>query len=130
MDLPLDLIAPMRCDCGQSGPQIGEAANGQHFHATPEQLMRDRGGDTLASIAWGNCWDRAEALRADLERAVNAYEALRTRTVTTSKYVKQQQAAGPLRGGDNRHRILETLAIWGEDPGPLKLATLTHSEAP
>ncbi|MDQ1018827.1 hypothetical protein [Streptomyces afghaniensis] len=133
MQLPLDLIAPVRCDCGQTGPLVGEAANGHHFHISAqeyEQLVR--GADEgLPGIAWGKCWDRAEALRADLERAVAAYDALRARVVTTSKYVEQQRAAGfPLRGGDNRHRILETLAIWTDDPGPLTLANLTHSEAP
>ncbi|MFI2434717.1 hypothetical protein [Streptomyces sp. NPDC018693] len=133
MELPLDLLAPVRCDCGQTGPLVGEAAGGHHFHISPEeheQLMRgpDEG---LPGSAWAKCWDRAEALRADLNTVVTAYEALRTRTITTSKYVKQQSNLGsPFRGGDTRNRILDTLAVWTEDPGPLKLATLTDSEAP
>ncbi|MFF0092756.1 hypothetical protein ACFYSF_22725 [Streptomyces canus] len=133
MELPLDLIAPTRCDCGQTGPLIG-GADGYHFHIRPEdheRLMRDRDGDTLARSAWGKCWDRAEALRADLQRAASAYEALRTRVITTSKYVRQQKVTGfPFGGGDNRWRILDTLATWTEDPGPLKLASLTTSEEP
>lgn len=133
MELPLDLLAPVRCSCGQTGPLVGEAGGGYHFHISPEdheQFMRgpDEG---LPGSAGGKCWDRAEALRADLERAVAAYEALRTHVITTSKYVKQQQQTGfPLGRGDNRHRILETLDVWTEDPGPLKLTSLTRSEAP
>lgn len=132
MELPLDLLAPARCSCGQTGPLVGEA-DGYHFHISPgehQQLMRgpDEG---LPGSAWGKCWDRAEALRGDLERAVAAYEALRTRVITTSRYVQQQKrAAFPLRGGDNRYRILDTLDVWTEDPGPLKLTTATPSEAP
>ncbi|MEU2588989.1 hypothetical protein ABZ612_40575 [Streptomyces avermitilis] len=103
------------------------------LHISPqehEQLMRGR-DDSLPRSAWGKCWDRAEVLCADLERAVAAYEALRTRVITTSKYVQQQKRAGfPLRGGDTWHRILDTLDIWTEDPGPLKLTTATASEAP
>ncbi|MFJ4031524.1 hypothetical protein [Streptomyces griseoluteus] len=80
-------------------------------------------GEGLPGSAWGKCWDRAEALLADLERAVAAYEALRTRVITTSRYFRQQRRAGfPLRGGDTRHRVLDTLDAWTEDPGPLKLA--------
>lgn len=52
-----------------------------------------------ARSARGTCWDRAEALRADLERAVVAYEALRTRVITTSRHVRQHKRADfPLRG--------------------------------
>ncbi|MCX4458512.1 hypothetical protein OOK58_42120 [Streptomyces sp. NBC_01728] len=87
-------------------------------------------GDGPAVAAWGNCCERAEALRADLATAVAAYEALRVRTITTSKYVQQQQLAGfPFRGGDHRQRILDRLAVWTDDPGPLKLASVTASEA-
>ncbi|MFF5968186.1 hypothetical protein ACFY64_31585 [Streptomyces collinus] len=130
MELPLDLIAPPLCDCGQTGPLIGDAG-GHHFHIRPEdheQLRHDR-ADTLARVAWGNCWDRAEALRLDLERAHNAYETLRARVVTTSKYVRQQQQTGfPFGSGDNRQRILDTLAVWTEDPGPLQLTTTSTSK--
>ncbi|MEU1853953.1 hypothetical protein ABZ499_33020 [Streptomyces sp. NPDC019990] len=131
MELPLDLISPPRCDCGQTGPLVGEASNGHHFHLSPqqhEQFMRDR-DDSPSRIAWGQCWDRAEALRADLQRAVAAYETLRARVNATSKYVQQQKRTGfPFGGGDNRWRILDNLATWTDDPGPLKLATVTDSE--
>ncbi|MEU6595068.1 hypothetical protein ABZ923_38725 [Streptomyces sp. NPDC046881] len=133
MELPLDLVAPARCDCGQTGPLVGEANNGYHFHVSPEEYRQLASGpdEGLPGSAWGKCWDRAEALRADLERAVAAYEALRTRVITTSRYVQQQQAIGsPFRGGASRKRILDTLAVWGDYPGPLKLATLTPSETP
>ncbi|KQW13571.1 hypothetical protein ASD08_30880 [Streptomyces sp. Root369] len=133
MELPLDLLAPPRCDCGQTGPLVGEATNGWHFHISPEdheRLTRER-DDSFARTAWGKCWDRAEALRADLQRAAAAYDALRTRVITTSKYVAQQQRSSfPLRGGENRYRVLDTLAMWTEDPGPLKLASLTPDEEP
>jgi hypothetical protein len=85
--------------------------------------------DAPAITAWGRCWDRAEALRADLTKAAAAYEALRARVVTTGKYVRQQQEARfPLGPGDNRYRVLDTIGMWSEDPGPLHLDTL--NEAP
>ncbi|MFD7957012.1 hypothetical protein ACFV4X_26405 [Streptomyces ardesiacus] len=133
MELPLDLIAPVRCDGGQTGSLVGEAANGHHFHISPEQheALLAQQEDGPAKTAWGKCWDRAEALRADLDKAHAAYDALRARVITTSKYVHQQQTAGfPFRGGDHRQRILDTLAVWTEDPGPLQLTTLTPSETP
>ncbi|MDX3372615.1 hypothetical protein PV387_42840, partial [Streptomyces sp. ME02-6987-2C] len=128
MELPLDLIAPIHCDCGQTGPLVGKAVNGHHFHISPEQheALQAQQEDGLAKTAWGKCWDRAEALRTDLTKAHSAYEALRARVITTSRYVHQQQTTGfPFRGGDHRQRILDTLAVWTEDPGPLHLTTLT-----
>ncbi|MEU7323347.1 hypothetical protein ABZ682_22770 [Streptomyces griseoviridis] len=128
--LPLDLFSPPRCERGLTGPRFGPA-DGQHFHLGPEddkRLTAER-DDSLARIAWGNCWDRAEGLRADLERAAGAYDALRTRVITTSAYVHQQQRDGfPFRGGDHRQRILDRLAAWTDDPGPLNLASLPLSE--
>ncbi|MFI9418020.1 hypothetical protein [Streptomyces werraensis] len=123
MELPLDLIAPTRCDCGQTGPLVAATAGGHHFHTSPEEHRQPMNGpgEDHPGAAWTKCWDRAEALRADLERAVAAYEALRTRMITAHKYVKQQQAAGsPLRGGDRRPRVLDVLAHWTEDLGPLQ----------
>ncbi|GGT45217.1 hypothetical protein [Streptomyces chromofuscus] len=105
---------------------------GNRVYISPEEHERlMRGPDEgLVGIAWGKCWDRAEALRADLERAVDANEALRARVITTKKYVKQQQAASPLRGGDNRHRLLETLPSGPTTPASLNLASATAGEAP
>ncbi|MFD6194808.1 hypothetical protein [Streptomyces sp. NPDC060275] len=34
------------------------------------------------------------------------------------------------RGGGHRQRVLDTFAVWTDDPGPLHLATLTPSETP
>lgn len=133
MELPLGLLTPIHCDCGQTGPLVGEAANGHHFHISPEQheALQAQQEDGLTKTAWGKCWDRAEALRADLNKAHSAYEALRARVLTTSRYVHQQQTTGfPFRGGDHRQRILDTLAVWTDDPGPLHLTTLTPSETP
>ncbi|MES4825804.1 hypothetical protein ABVB25_01085 [Streptomyces anthocyanicus] len=97
MELPLDLLAPMSCDCGQAGPLVGEATNGHHFHISPEQheALQAQQEDGLAKTAWGKCWDRAEALRADLNKAHGAYEALRARVVTTSRYVCLPAARPP-----------------------------------
>ncbi|PWI16036.1 hypothetical protein DI272_19080 [Streptomyces sp. Act143] len=69
--------------------------------------------------------DQCDATRRDLITAATAYETLRTNAITAAKYIAQQQAAGfPLRGGDNRHRILATLNLYAGDPGQLKLTSL------
>ncbi|MER5697878.1 hypothetical protein ACWDBO_37290 [Streptomyces mirabilis] len=114
-------------------PVLGKAATSADTVRTRQNADtsgRPDVGDGPAVAACGNCWERAETLRADLATAVAAYEALRVRTITTSKYVKQRQLTGfPLRGGEHRQRILDTLAVWTDDPGPLKLATADASEA-
>lgn len=64
------------------------------------------------------------AAREDVVTAAGAYDVVRTNLISARKYVAQQQQAGfPLRGGDNRHRILSFLAAWTADPGALKLRT-------
>ncbi|MFI8490123.1 hypothetical protein [Streptomyces rubrogriseus] len=133
MELPLDLLAPMSCDCGQAGPLVGEATNGHHFHISPEQheALQAQQEDGLAKTAWGKCWDRAEALRADLNKAHGAYEALRAASSPQAGTSVYQQPGHRLAfRGDHRQPILDTLAIWTGDPGPLHLATLTPSETP
>ena len=63
--------------------------------------------------------------REDVITASGAYEVLRTRLIGAGQYITAQQSAGfPLRGGDNRYRVLSFLAACNTDPGPLKLRTV------
>ena len=125
MELPLDLIAPTRCDCGQTGPLVAATVGGYHFHTSPEEHRQPTNDPdkALPGAARENCRDRTEALRADLERAVAAYEALRARLAIAGGYLRQQRTTGVLHGGQTRRTILTRLAAWTEDPGPLDLST-------
>lgn len=237
LEVPADLLEDTPCSCGQRSPLVLVNPDGGHWHMDPaehEKLERTKlfgPRDDLhpATVAWSQCWDRAEGLRTrlayarqvlvedgyftddevgddiaprlvewlsahrartdrletlvvdmlstftdttvtdgvpavhsevrpqqmtewartlqrirtdkpryteqcarpecaaargDLALAAGAYDVVRTTLTTARKYVTQQQQAGfPLRGGDNRYRILSFLAAWTADPGALKLRT-------
>ncbi|MBQ0997446.1 hypothetical protein [Streptomyces sp. RK62] len=105
-------------------PPVGIRRVQLHTSQNPQRQTVPGSGEGLPGSARGKCWDRAEALRADLERAVVAYEALRTRAITTSRHVRQHKRANSPPPARRRHpaRALDTLDAQTEDPGPLKLA--------
>ncbi|MXM66764.1 hypothetical protein GR925_25865 [Streptomyces sp. HUCO-GS316] len=71
-DLPPDLLGDTRCSCGQDSPLILVTPDGGHLHldaADHERLQRGQEPTHPAVAAWGQCWDRAEAMRTRLELA-------------------------------------------------------------